>query len=56
MRTGKDNPELVVDLKGLPELRGIHSCEEGKLRIGALTTIHSLETNETDSQPGHRAF
>jgi CO/xanthine dehydrogenase FAD-binding subunit len=47
MRTGKDDPELVVDLKGLPDLRGINSCGEGKLRIGALTTIHNLEINET---------
>jgi len=46
MRTGKEHPELVVDLKGLAELRGIQFCEEGKLRIGALTTIHRLETNE----------
>ena len=47
MRTGKENPELVVDLKGLPDLRGISSCEEGRLWIGALTTIHSLEIDET---------
>jgi CO/xanthine dehydrogenase FAD-binding subunit len=47
MRTGKENPELVVDLKGLPGLRGINVCGEEKLRIGALTTIHSLEINET---------
>ena len=47
MRTGKDAPELVVDLKGLPELSGINTSEPGKLWIGALTTIHSLEINET---------
>jgi len=47
MRTGRESPELVVDLKGLSDLRGIRSCEEGKLRIGALTTIHSLEISET---------
>ena len=47
MRTGKNSPELVVDLKGLPGLRGINCREEEKLWIGALTTIHSLETNET---------
>lgn len=47
MRTGKDAPELVVDLKGLPELSGINTSESGKLWIGALTTIHSLEINET---------
>jgi carbon-monoxide dehydrogenase medium subunit len=47
MRTGKENPELVLDLKGLPDLRGVHSCGKGRLRIGALTTLHSLEVNET---------
>ena len=47
MRTGKDAPELVVDLKGLPELSGINTSEPGKLWIGALATIHSLEINET---------
>jgi len=47
MRTGREHPELLVDLKGLPELRGIHPCKEGKLWIGALTTLHSLEINET---------
>jgi CO/xanthine dehydrogenase FAD-binding subunit len=47
MRTGKENPGLVLDLKGLPDLRGINSCGEGKLRIGALTTIHDLEVDET---------
>jgi len=47
IRTGKANPELVVDLKGLADLRGINPCGEGKLWIGALTTIHSLEMNET---------
>ena len=48
MRTGKDTPELVVDLKGLPELRGINCSEPQKLWIGALVTIHSLEINETN--------
>ncbi len=45
MATGKDSPELVVDLKGLSDLHGINACGEGRLRIGPLTTIHSLETN-----------
>ncbi len=47
MRTGRESPELVVDLKGLPDLRGINCPAEGKLWIGALTTIHSLEIDET---------
>jgi CO/xanthine dehydrogenase FAD-binding subunit len=46
MRAGKYSPELVVDLKGLPGLCGISSGEEGKLWVGALTTIHCLENNE----------
>ena len=46
MRTGKNSPELVVDLKGLPGLRGINCREEEKLWIGALTTIHRLEIDE----------
>ena len=46
MAMGKDSPELVVDLKGLFDLQGINVCGEGRLRIGALTTIHSLEINE----------
>jgi len=47
MHTGRESPELVVDLKGLPDLHGIRSCGEEKLWIGALTTIHGLETDET---------
>jgi xanthine dehydrogenase FAD-binding subunit len=34
-----------VDLKGLPGLSGI-DVKEGKVCIGSLTTIHSLETSE----------
>jgi CO/xanthine dehydrogenase FAD-binding subunit len=45
MRAGKVSPELVVDLKGLPGLAGI-DVREGKLLIGSLTTIHSLEISE----------
>jgi CO/xanthine dehydrogenase FAD-binding subunit len=45
MRAGKVAPELVVDLKGLPGLSGI-DVKEGKVRIGSLTTIHSLEISE----------
>ena len=46
MRAGKYNPELVVDLKGLPGLCGIDARKEGRLWIGALTPIHTLELNE----------
>lgn len=47
MRTGKENPSLVVDLKGLPGLSGVRLAEGDRLWIGALTTIHSLETDES---------
>lgn len=50
----KDNasptyPELVVDIKTIPDLAYLR--EDGKnLRIGSLTTIHEIETNETIRQ------
>jgi CO/xanthine dehydrogenase FAD-binding subunit len=56
MRTGKDTPELVVDLKGLPGLCGVNSSGPGKLWIGALTTIHSLEIDETIRSQVHLLF
>ena len=46
MRAGKYQPELVIDLKGLPGLCGIDSRSEGRLWIGALTSIHTLEIDE----------
>jgi CO/xanthine dehydrogenase FAD-binding subunit len=50
MRAGKYSPELVVDLKRLPGLCGISSSEKWRLWIGALTTIHSLEGNDSISR------
>lgn len=43
MRKGKDNPQLVIDIKGIPNLKGISKVQENTLWIGALTSIHSLE-------------
>ncbi len=45
MRSGKATPRIVVDLKGLPDLRGV-AVREGNLWIGSLTTIHGIETSE----------
>jgi len=38
-------PELLVDINGLPSLRGI-SLEQGVVRIGALTTHSEIEADE----------
>lgn len=46
LRKRKENPQMVIDLKGLSGLSGIVSAEDGKLWIGALTPIHDLETEE----------
>jgi carbon-monoxide dehydrogenase medium subunit len=43
MRRKKSVPEIVVDLKGIPGLKGIRATENNGLWIGALTTIHELE-------------
>lgn len=45
IRKGKDTPQWVIDLKGLPGLCGIRRLEGDKLWIGALTPIHGLETD-----------
>ena len=38
-------PEVVVDLSGLDELRGIRELEGGGVEIGALTTLTEVESN-----------
>ena len=38
-------PSYLLDLKPLRELYGIHETPDGGLRIGALTTIHTLATS-----------
>lgn len=35
-------PELLVALDGIDELRGIRRADDGELRIGAMTTLHQL--------------
>lgn len=42
IRNEKKKPDLLIDLKGLPGVKGIDSSRD-KLKIGALTTIHTLE-------------
>ena len=39
------NPEFLIDLKGIPGLDGIRYEPATGLRLGALTSIHSLETS-----------
>ncbi|ATW27150.1 FAD binding domain-containing protein [Candidatus Formimonas warabiya] len=36
-------PAVLVDLKGLSELKGIKVNEDGSVEIGALTTLHEVE-------------
>ena len=36
-------PELVVNLKSIPDLDGVVWASDGSLEIGALTTLASLE-------------
>lgn len=39
-------PELLIDLGNLDELRGIRECEHGGLMIGAMTTHREVERSE----------
>jgi 4-hydroxybenzoyl-CoA reductase subunit beta len=43
MRQKLFEPEYVLDLSGVLELRGIRPQEDGAVEIGALTTIRSIE-------------
>jgi len=38
-------PKYVVDLKRLPELSGIRENSDGSISLGALTTLHDIETS-----------
>ena len=40
-----DKPEILVDLKGIPELDYVEYDDQHGLRIGALATIHSTATS-----------
>ncbi len=42
MKDGAVAPEHVVDVMGVPELRGIHAGEDGAVRIGSATTLKTL--------------
>jgi 4-hydroxybenzoyl-CoA reductase subunit beta len=39
-------PEYVLDLRGVTEMRGIRRQPDGSVEIGALTTIRSIERSE----------
>ncbi len=45
MRTAGLNPRYLIDLKGIPGLRGIEYSPGNGLKIGALTTFHELEAS-----------
>jgi CO/xanthine dehydrogenase FAD-binding subunit len=38
-------PEYLIDLKGIPDLDYIEHDEDGGLRLGALATIHAVESS-----------
>ncbi len=68
MRRGIGSPELLIDLSGIEELRGIEASQAG-VRIGAMVTVSALarhaaicagyravrEAAEAIAGPGHRA-
>jgi 4-hydroxybenzoyl-CoA reductase subunit beta len=43
MRQKLFEPQHVVDLHGISELRGIHAMSDGAVEIGALTTLSAIE-------------
>jgi len=43
MRQKLFEPEYVLDLRGLAELRGVHPQPSGGVEIGALTTLRAIE-------------
>jgi len=47
MKNRTKTPEVLVDLKPIQELHGIEETDDGGLRIGALTTLSTVETHDT---------
>ena len=47
MKMGFAQFGTLIDLKGLPELRGVDRAAEGAIRIGATTTHREIERSET---------
>jgi 4-hydroxybenzoyl-CoA reductase subunit beta len=45
MRQKLFEPEHVLDIQRIPELKGIHETEQG-IELGALTTLHEIEYSE----------
>ncbi len=43
LRQGLLQPAVLVGLRGIPELRGLHGADDGSLVLGATQTIRSLE-------------
>ncbi|SDX95902.1 FAD binding domain-containing protein [Halobellus clavatus] len=52
MKNRMRTPEVLVDLKGIDEMRGIESTSDGGVRIGALTTL----SNVVDSDAVNAGF
>lgn len=50
MKNRTRTPEVLVDLKGIDELKGIEETRRGGLRIGALTTLSDVESNDVVSE------
>lgn len=47
MRHGNTSPALMVDIKGIPELRSSITCADGMFEISANTAMTDLENDET---------
>ena len=46
MRQKLFEPEYVLDLRGIAELRGIRPQPDGGVEIGALTTLRAIERSD----------
>lgn len=45
MKRRQQTPEVVIGLRGVRELRGVQSQEDGSVRVGAMTTLHQTAAN-----------